>query len=148
MTTIHPPPSPVDDKPSPPEGVEAEVLYEDFVAYMSNKLSPSVSNAIMLAALQQHVFAQHIVSDHLARIARRRKARIDSDKTRLAAHGQIVDVDWPSVPVKQSNRSFETAILSSTNVASIRCSRQRHIILDILPLVHSACFRPSWKPST
>jgi hypothetical protein len=102
MTTIHPPPSPVDDKPSPPEGVEAEVLYEDFVAYMSNKLSPSVSNAIMLAALQQHVFAQHIVRDHLALIARRRKGRIDSDKTRLAAHGQIVDVDWPNVPVKQS----------------------------------------------
>ena len=49
MTTIHLPPSPVDDKPSPPEGVEAEVLYEDFVEYMSNKLSPSVSNAIMLA---------------------------------------------------------------------------------------------------
>ena len=57
MTTNHPPPSPVNDKPSLPEGVEAEVLYEDFVAYMSNKLSPSVSNAIMLAALQQHVFA-------------------------------------------------------------------------------------------
>jgi hypothetical protein len=102
MTTIHLPPSPVDDKPSPPEGVEAEVLYEDFVAYMSNKLSPSVSNAIMLAALQQHVFAQHIVGDHLARVARRRKGRIDSDKTRMAAHGQIVDVDWPNVPVKQS----------------------------------------------
>ena len=91
-----------DERSALKDVVEAEVLFEDFVAYMGSRLSSSASNAIMLAALQQPLFAQQIVSDHLAQIARRRKCRIDSDKTRLTAHGQIVDVDWPNVPVKQS----------------------------------------------
>jgi hypothetical protein len=95
-----------EEKANPADTVEAEVLFEDFVAYMGSTLSSSVSNAIMLAALQQPLFAQQIVTDQLARIARRRKGRIDSDKTRLAAHGIIVDMDWPKVPVKQSVATY------------------------------------------
>lgn len=81
---------------------DAELLFKDFVFHMESKLSAVQAKAIMAAALNQSAMAHEIVTKTLGKIALQRKGRIDSDKTRLAANGKIIDFKWPTGQVEQS----------------------------------------------
>jgi len=81
---------------------DAELLFKDFVFHMENKLSSAHAKSIMAAALNQSAIAREMVTNTLGKIARQRKGRIDSDKTRLAADGKIVDFKWPTGQAEQS----------------------------------------------
>ena len=81
---------------------DAQLLFKDFVFHMEQKLSSAEANIIMSAALKQSEMARDIVTAELGRIALQRKGRVDSDKTRLAADGKIVDFKWPGHQVEQS----------------------------------------------
>lgn len=81
---------------------DAELLFKDFVFHMENKLSSAQAKSILAAALNQIAMAHEMVTNALGKIARQRKGRIDSDKTRLAADGKIIDFKWPMGQVEQS----------------------------------------------
>lgn len=81
---------------------DAELLFKDFVFHMENKLTSAQARSIMAAALNQSAIAHEMVTNTLGKIARQRKGRIDSDKTRLAANGKIVDFKWPTGQAEQS----------------------------------------------